>query len=77
MTKRHAHKLQNTDRCPCCGSDRVEMELDIAAGLATVAFGCKASLTIANREIIMAAPCHAGTQVAVMLLNKEVGSAAE
>ncbi|TWD58152.1 hypothetical protein FB480_101907 [Agrobacterium vitis] len=75
MTPRHANKLQNTNRCPCCGSDRVEMDINIAQGCATVAFGCKASFTIANREIIMAAPCQAGTKVAVMLLNKEVGGA--
>ncbi|HBF32698.1 hypothetical protein [Rhizobium sp.] len=73
MTTRHAYKLQNTARCPCCGSDRVEMELDLAAGHGTVTFGCKASFTIANREIIMAAPCQAGTRLAADLLNKEVG----
>lgn len=72
MTKAHMNKLQNTSRCPCCGADRIEMELDATNGHATVTFACKSSFTIANHQIIPASPCHAGTQLAAHLLNYEI-----
>jgi hypothetical protein len=71
MTISHARKLQSTHRCPVCGDQRIAMELDLANGQATVSFACRASFTIANEKITVAAPCYAGTQLAAYFLNVE------
>ncbi|MUZ53075.1 hypothetical protein GOZ97_07665 [Agrobacterium vitis] len=71
MTTARAYKLQSTTRCPCCGADRIMLDIDTAKTRATVIYKCLASFTITNGEITVAGACHAGTNLAAHLMNAE------
>ncbi|MBB4005846.1 hypothetical protein [Allorhizobium taibaishanense] len=71
MTAARAYKLQSTTRCPCCGADRIVMDIDAAKTWATVAYQRHAGFTVKDGEITVTGICHAGTNLAAYLMNAE------
>ncbi|MBF2715677.1 hypothetical protein [Agrobacterium vitis] len=71
MTTARTYKLQSTTRRPCCGADRIMLDIDTAKAWAVVTYKCHASFTITNGEITVAGVCHAGTNLAAYLMNAE------